>query len=282
MKIGFNNFMMAVICLAFSSSILFAQRGTVTQYASPLSPAAKSTPLYLGPAAGVNILGHTMDIPTFVDDNLCPVFKDAAGIGFFGGLTMEYLLGKDKANSTSSIIVRALYNMYPGSVTVGDNKYPVRMPDGSVFNESEVENVMDIDYNALTLEVMYKINPFPSMGFGIVVGPAFDFILTKNRTHKFNIIAPNNAQFITDDGRFPEGTTFENYDQTAVMYDGEIADASSIRFGLKAGVQYEILLNSKFYIVPSVSYNFGVTNVTSQYSWRVSPLQIGLDARYAF
>jgi hypothetical protein len=42
------------------------------------------------------------------------------------------------------------------------------------------------------------------------------------------------------------------------------------------------LLGSKLYLAPCIAYNFGVTNVTSEYSWRVSPIQIGVDARFAW
>jgi len=278
MKFNFNYLLTTILGIIVFTSSAFAQRGVVRDYASPLQPSPMPHRIYIGPAVGLNILGHSTDIPTFRNDVLCPHFKNASGMGFYGGLTFEYLFG-DVATSSSSIIVRALYNTYPGSVTVVNETYPVRVPNGTTDN-STVENVLDIEYNAATFEVMYKINPIPHFGLGIVVGPAFDFILTKNRTHRFNLVSPNNAQFIRD--RFENDVSFENNDRTAIIYDGEIEDASGIRLGLKAGVQYEILLGSRLYVVPALAYNFGITPLTSRYTWRVSPLQVGIDARFVF
>ena len=279
MKFNFNKlFILFVSGLALTVN-LYAQRGGEVQYASPLDPSRKPTPIYFGPAVGLNVMGHSMDIPTFAHDLTCPNFKNAAGMGLYAGMTLEILFG-DVATSSSSVIFRVLFNMYPGSVTVEDIQYPQYKPTDDIFVPANVDNVMDITYNAATFEAVYKINPVPALGLGIVVGPAIDYILTKNRTHKYNVVTPNNAQF--NPSNFPDGTTFDNNYRTAVWYDGEIADASAIRLGIKAGVQYEILLGSKLYIAPAVAYNFGITSLTSQYTWRVSPLQIGIDARFAF
>ena len=280
MKFNFNHLLMTVCGIALLTSSAFAQRGVQKEYASPLDPSAKPTPIYIGPAFGFNIMGHSMDIPTFKDDPLCPNFKNASGFGILGGLTLEYLFG-DVASSSSALIFRALFNMYPGSVTVEDKEFPSMGPDAAVVY-SNVESTIDITYNAATFEVMYKINPIPGFGLGIVVGPSFDYIITKNRTHKFSLIKPLNAQFFDDRESWPAGTTFDATKRTAIIYDGEIEDASMIRLGLKAGVQYEILLGSKLYVVPSLAYNFGITSLTSAYTWRVSPIQIALDARFAF
>ncbi|MDR0927874.1 MAG: hypothetical protein LBO69_08945 [Ignavibacteria bacterium] len=277
MKIKFNKLLIATISIILCTSSIYAQRGAVKQYADPLMPAQQPTPLYIGPALGINYMGHSMDIPTFAFSN-CPNFENANGLGIYAGITLEHLFG-EVATSSSSLIFRILFNMFPGSVTVNDNSYPMRDAAGNVVNNL-TENVMDIDYNAITFEVMYKINPIPGNGLGIVVGPSLDYIMTKNRTHEYNIVSPLEGRF--DPSLLPDYAVLSNNNRTATMYDGEIEDASSIRFGLKAGVQYELLLGTKWYIVPSVAYNFGITSVTSKYTWRVSPLQAGVDIRFAW
>jgi len=279
MKINLKKFFILFIGAIIFSCNIYAQRGGETQYASPLDPSRKPTPIYFGPAFGFNIMGHSMTIPTFQEDLDCPYFKNATGLGIFAGLTLERLFG-EVATSSSSIIFRILYNMYPGSVSITD----VELLKFNEYTNSNVatnvDHTIDVDYNALTFEAMYKINPVPGTGLGIVVGPAIDYIITKNSTRKTNIIYPNNAQFVPEG--FADNVTFENNRQTVVWESGEIPEASTIRFGIKAGVQYEILLGSKLYIAPSVSYNFGLTTLQSRYTWRVSPLQVGIDARFAF
>lgn len=279
MKFDLNKFFILIASLLVFSGSAYAQRGVEIQYASPLDPSRKPTPIYFGPAFGFNIMGHSMNIPTFEEDLSCPNFKNAAGLGIYAGMTMEHLFG-DVATSSSSLIFRVLYNMYPGSVKVEDKAYEQYVMPTDGKTETNVDHTMDIDYNALTLEVMYKINPVPAIGLGIVVGPALDYIITKNRTQKSKITVPNNAQF--DKTKFNESVGFEDNDRTAVRYDGEIEEANSIRFGVKAGIQYEILLGSKLYIAPAIAYNFGVTSLSSIHTWRVSPLQVGIDLRLAF
>ena len=281
MKINLKCFIM-LATVFLSGSVVYAQRGGEVQYASPLDPSKKSTPIYIGPAAGLNIMGHSMDIPTYRNDelNLCPNFKNATGIGPYVGLTLERLFG-EVATSSSGLIFRLLFNMYPGSITVSDNTYHMWDPNSNTYVQSSVDHVMDISYNAATFEVMYKINPVPAIGLGIVVGPAIDYIITKDRAQKTKIISPKNTQF----SNLPNVASYEDNKRTAVWYDGEIEDASAIRFGIKAGVQYEILLGSKLYIAPCVAYNFGINSATTgkdSYTWRVSPIQIGIDARFAF
>lgn len=277
----FSLFILSLVSVALvvaATSTAFAQRGKITEYASPLDPSAKPTPIYVGPAGGINILGHSLEVRTFSDDVQCPTFTNPNGLGFYGGFTFEYLLGKDPSISNSSIIVRALYNTYPGNTKEDGDRYPSANPSTNEIVYSSTEHDLDIKCDAVTLEVMYKFNPIPGFGLGVVAGPAIDYILTKTWKQRYMLVGdPLHVQFV----KSPK-YTYEDNDRTAVIRDEDIPDASSIRLGLKAGVQYEILLGSKFYVVPSLSYNFGITSFLSEHNWRISPLQIGLDARYAF
>jgi hypothetical protein len=276
MKRNFNLIFLVLIGIFIYNNVM-AQRGKITEYASPLDPSAKPTPIYVGPAAGVNIMGHNMTVKNLnlVDEPMCPDFTNAEGLGFYAGLTFEYLIG-DVATSNSSIIVRALYNTYPGSVTKEGDTYPIATSTGEIVN-STVEHDLTIECAAVTLEVMYKFNPIPGFGFGLVAGPTFDYILSKDMEERFMLVAPNNAQFEPK-----EGYEYRDNNRTIIIPTHQIDNASAIRIGLKVGVQYEILLGSKFYIVPSAHYNLGITNFVSDFDWRINPLQVGLDARYAF
>ncbi len=275
MQRNFNLLFLLLIGILASNNVM-AQRGVVTEYASPLDPSAKPTPVYIGPAAGLNIMGHNMTVKNLnlLDEPMCPDFNGAMGLGIFGGITFEYLIG-DVASSTSSIIFRALYNMYPGDVTKEGASYPISTPSGDVV-QSSVEHNLDIQCSAVTFEAMYKFNPIPGFGLGVVAGPTFDYILSKEMTEKFMLVSPNNAQFVRVDGY-----EYQDNDRTIIIPTNQMDDASSIRIGLKVGVQYELLLGTKFYVVPSAHYNFGINSFVSDFDWRISPLQIGIDARYA-
>ncbi len=279
MRKKINFIFLLLLGILLTSNNVLAQRGVVTEFATPLDPSAKPTPIYIGPAAGINIMGHNMNIKQLdlPDQPLCPDFVDAKGLGFYAGLTMEYLIG-DVATSTSAIIVRALYNTYPGTVTVEGDNLPIA--NGDSYINTVTEHSLDVKSSAVTLEAVYKFNPIPGMGFGLVAGPTFDYHLSKKWTQKFMLVSPNNVSF--EPGANPNNYRYVDNNRTILIKDDvDIENASSIRIGLKAGIQYEILLGSRFYIVPAVCYNFGITSFNSDYDWRISPLQVGLDARYA-
>ncbi|MDQ1267164.1 MAG: hypothetical protein QG635_2318 [Bacteroidota bacterium] len=94
-----------------------------------------------------------------------------------------------------------------------------------------------------------------------------------------------NAQFLRPDGWPDNGEPtlrYENTDRTMVVKDEDIEGANGFRFGIKAGVQYEIITGGKWYVVPGIFYNFGLTKVSStREDWRIDALQIGVDVRFA-
>ncbi len=278
-----------------TTSYLFSQ-------ADPLKPGTVKRPFYLGPIAGANITMHDVNLASFAWDATCPYFKSGDGMGFFGGLSFEYLIG-DARTSISSVIARLMYNTMPGSFTEDGDFYPSLMQGDTIPVNSVTEHSLDVTYNLASLDILYKINPIPGMGFGIVAGPTIDFAMEKSMIQKYSIIEPNYIQFKTFDDEnpgepgiqitLPDGeqvsiVRYEDTDRTIVVRDGNIAeairpdddDAMSMRFGLKIGAQYTISLKG-FIIVPNVMYNYAITKLTSKDDWRVNVLQVGVDVRFA-
>lgn len=257
--------------------------GLKAQDISPLTPVYERPPIFIGPVFGFNRSMHTVELQTFADDLQCPTFQNGNQNGFFLGLSYEYHIGEAQT-STSSIIARVLYNTMPASITeVGDNvPHIVYETDGNgnVISETTVntstEHNQEIDYQMITGEVMYKINPIPGIPLGFTAGPTFDFTLTSTWTQEYRLVEPNNVAFLPE-----EGVEYKDNNRTAVIKDGDIDDANGFRVGIKAGVQYEILMPGNFYIVPAAFYNFGLTDLSTAQDWRVSAFQIGVDVRFA-
>ncbi|MDX9789853.1 MAG: hypothetical protein WC313_07550 [Candidatus Kapaibacterium sp.] len=254
------------------------------QVDTPLLPTYTAPPIYIGPVFGYNRSMHFVDLASF-DEAICPRFEDGGANGFFIGLSYEEHLGKDVASSTSSFIFRVLYNTLPASLEVSENPIPslVTAVDGSGnpiderIIESSTLHTQDITYSLITAEVMYKINPLPGIPLGFTVGPTFDFALTKNQDQRYKLVQPLEAQFQRDPN---VDYQYVDNDRTIIIKEGEIPNSSAFRFGIKAGMQFEILAN-KWVIVPGIFYNFGVTNLSSAENWRVDALQMGVDLRYA-
>lgn len=248
---------------------------------NPLMPKEKVSPIYVGPVLGYNRSLHSVTLPSFALDDLCPKFENGTQNGFYAGISFEYLLG-DPANSKSSIIARVLYNSLPAELEEGGDPYPSRVEDLSgneVIIISTTRHTQKVAYNLITFEAQYKLNFFEST-LGVTVGPTFDFAMTKTHVQKFELLEPLEAQFKRPEDWEKKIIRYENNDRTIITKDGDIENASGFRLGLKAGIQYEILLG-RMYVVPSASYNFGVTNLVSDQDWRVNAIQMGVDVRFS-
>lgn len=256
------------------------------ELSNPLEPKKAPPRIYLGPVAGYNRSLHSGGFPSISGEASCPKFESGTENGYYFGLTAEYLLG-DPKNSNSSVFVRLTYDYMPAFFNVPGDNYPSNI-NGTVVN-SEIEHTTRIKYPLLNFEAMYKFN-IPGTGFGITAGPQIGFVMGGEQeqrfTLKFNPEKP--VQFSNDDLNKVKppvpGFTPEFVDETRTsitLYRGDIIGKESIRFALVGGVQYEILLG-KFYLVPHVLYNFGITKINNIDNWTVSALQIGVDLRRAF
>lgn len=255
---------------------------------NPLMPTYERPPIYLGPVIGYNRSMHTVDLASF-NDAICPRFTDGQANGFFVGMSYEQHLGKDIKSSTSSFIFRVLYNTMPASLEVSENPIPSLItivdangnPVGEDIIRSSTLHTQEITYSLITAEVMYKINPIPGIPLGFTVGPTFDFAMTKNQDQRYNLVQPLEAQFRRNEEEAErQGYRYINNDRTIVVKEGEIPESSGFRFGIKAGMQFEILAG-KWTVVPGLFYNFGVTNLSTAENWRVNALQMGVDLRFA-
>jgi hypothetical protein len=262
-----------------------AQKGVKQQ--DPINPAYERAPIYLGPVFGYNRSMHTVELASF-DEAICPRFQNGNSNGFYLGISYEEMLG-DINNSTSSIIARVLYNTMPASLETSEAPIPslVTIVDGNgnptdeTVLKSSTLHTQEIKYSMITAEVMYKLNFIPGVPLGITVGPTFDFAMSKTQDQRYNLVQPLEAQFKRNQAAIDQGYKYVNDDRTIIIKEGDIPDGSSFRLGIKAGVQYEILMSSRMYVVPSLYYNFGVTNLSSRENWRVNALQMGVDVRFS-
>lgn len=275
--------------LILSDFSLLAQRGK--KLSTVLDPVEGTPKMYMGPVLGFNKSMHTVELKTFAQDPLCPTFIDGSNNGFFAGWSFEYLLG-DAENANSSIITRLLYNNLPASMEQPDLDMPTRVVEingtdtNEVIQNTSILHTNEVKYDIITFEVMYKINPFQGKGMeglGLTAGVTFDFAMKKTQEQRMDLLRPLNAQFKRDEDAIAnKGYKYEKNDRSIVIIDGDIPNSSAFRLGVKAGIQYEILLGSGgMWIAPGIFYNFGITNLNSDFNWRVNALQIGVDLRFS-
>ncbi|OGU59990.1 MAG: hypothetical protein A2X64_03825 [Ignavibacteria bacterium GWF2_33_9] len=282
-----------LLTIAILLSLFSIDTNAQDELENPLMPYQETRPIFIGPVFGYNRSMHSVSLKTFADEgnvntDPCPTFDNGQSNGFYVGFTYEHILG-DYKNSNSSIIARVMYQTMPSYLEIGGDEYPSLVTivdaDGNVVDEQIVNSstlwTAEVDYSMITFEAVYKINPFEGNNLGFTIGPTFDYALTKNLDQRMKLVTPRNAQF-----KRPEPGTGYDYleyadnDRTIIFFNDEIPNSSAFRFGMKIGIQYEILMG-RMYVVPGIQYNFGITNLTSEESWRVSPIQAGFDIRFS-
>ena len=269
-------------CFFVLSASAFSQTGNV-DLSDPLAPAAEPPRIYIGPIAGFNQNYHTGERVTFVPEGegvTCPVFGTGDATGYYVGLSAEYLIGNVK-DARSSIIARLAYDVRPAQFHQGgDEDVPSRLPlpDGrDTIILSSTEHTAEIKYSMINLDLLYKYM-IGNTRIAVTAGPSIGYVLTGTDDQRYNIVRPLDVQFEPTD--LPPGMRYDNFGRTIVVHEGDIEELSSIRLGIKVGVQYEISVR-KFMVVPAIWYDFGITKVTPNENWRVNALQAGVDIRYA-
>ncbi|MCX8050569.1 MAG: hypothetical protein N3B17_01555 [Chlorobi bacterium] len=247
--------------------------------ANPLEPAKAPSRIFVGPVIGYNRVMQTGGFQYYANpDNapLCPTLEDGSANGFFVGINAEIILGNPK-DSRSSLIFRLLYDRLPSSFTQINDKLPSRAIVGNDTRTilTTTEFTADVTYTLIDFEAMYRFG-IGTSGFGIQAGPVISYALEKKVEQLLKLVDPPNAQFVPD-----PNYQYRDFNRTVVIYSGDIPESNALRIGLKAGIQYEIFLR-RMTIVPSLNYNFGITNLTRNESWRVSAIQAQVDVRFAF
>lgn len=274
------------------SLITFSGLELIGQLDDPLAPKKETKKIYVGPIAGYNRVMHSTNkpaIPLALDDVPCPNFENGSANGFFAGASVEFMLGS-AANSRTSIIGRLMYSTMPSYFEQQGDNLPttvnVQQQDGSLKPEQRITSINylnDIDYSTIALDVLFKFNFIDivpgKIQLGVVGGPTFDYALTTGEINRMQLVSPENASLVESPQAAENGWSYPD-PRTLQFNDGEIPDAQAFRMGLKVGAQLEITASGMI-IVPNVMYNMGLTNLSPEFDWRVSALQIGVDLRFA-
>ncbi len=255
---------------------------------NPLEIAKNKAAFYLGPVFGYNKANHSADLSTFAEDVLCPNFENGSSSGFHVGAFYEQFLGPIESTK-HSFVARILYNTYPAKFVRDGDNFGSRLKDPITGNyvvlKSVTRNENEVKYNALSLDLMYKFRALliPNLGaLALTVGPTVDYIMTKTNSQKYTILTPDNVQFIPLEPAeaAARGWTYSDDGRTINVFDGDIEEAKSMRFGLKAGIQLEITLPNSISIIPGAFYNLALTDVSNQ-DWKVNVFQLSVDVRFA-
>jgi hypothetical protein len=255
--------------------------GVDTQDQTVLGTKKKRPVFYIGPTVGYNKSFHSVEMKSFVNDNKCPSFSNGNDNGFYVGANL--LFPFQAKDSRHSINVKFLYSSLPSYFEVKTNdEYDANIVDdqgNQIPNlKTSTTNSLKIKYQVFSTELLYGFMPMPNMLLRIVAGPTIDFAISKKMAQKYELNGDSRARFKRDLNH-PE-YVYSNGDRLITIFDGDIKDASSLRFGFKFGGEIDIPAGKGVTVVPHAFYNLGLTKLVSGEDWRVNALQVGLDVRF--
>lgn len=252
-----------------------------------IEPDEPPSPLFLGPVVGYNKSMHFLEFKNSAQEPIAPTLEDASGNGYFIGLGLEYLIGEPEYGNTS-IIGRLMYNSLPATSDKNKINLPTRLTyiQGndtiSIIEESIMQRTNSFKYDVISFDLLFKYNPWRDAGLGFTIGPTFDYAIKNTQDQRLDLIEPSTAKFIVTEANLSKGYRYINDDRTIVFSSGEIPNSNVFRLGIKIGLQYDIHLDQGMVVfVPSVNCNFGITNLSNDFNWRINAIQIGLDVRFS-
>jgi len=118
---------------------------------------------------------------------------------------------------------------------------------------------------------------------GVSAGPSIAYAFEPTRSERLTPI-PESAGL-----RFEEepGFTYSDNGRTLLLSDGAIPDTRRLRLGLTAGMYAYFHLGStdpraSFLLIPSISFDYALTDIAAAPAWRTHLLRFGLDVSYIF
>jgi outer membrane protein OmpA-like peptidoglycan-associated protein len=191
----------------------------------------------------------------------CPKFSNGEGNGFAIGLELSYPLP---------------YNFSTGfgiGYYILDNKliapeYKLIRIDNTPFN-AKIEHIIDARISDIAFSPFVSYNPFG--GLHLKAGAHVGMIVQNSFYQWEELIEPGDRGVFEDTGLRTRNDT-----------SGSIPNGQTVFTGFNLGVSYDLNLskNASFIISPTMSYLFGMSNISKNLDWTIDAMLFGLEMKY--
>lgn len=209
---------------------------------------------WIGPQLGAGLNTYS---GTYTTKSCNCTFGDGDGSGFNAGIELGHLF-----TPSLGVVVKLLYNDFSGAATNTVTE-PTEVLDEATGNLETVplsiERKLETKLSYLTLAPMLHL--YPVGGLYLLAGPGVGFSLTATQTYSRTIL--------------DEGYVFWNTGEpssTLVEDTGDIPEAESVRFDVRAGLGYALRLGAGVLFAPEVTYVYPFTSVSGGDDWSVSSI----------
>jgi|GEM_PF-2200283 len=186
------------------------------------------------------------------------------GYGFFAGT--EYVFEDAIFGINYSADILLFYHNLSAKYAIEEKL--ANIITGNDYVEAYSEHSLDAKINSIMIEPGLNIYPIINIPFGIRFGLKLGILSGMTFTQEENILSPD---WIT----YKETGT-----KTKYHYEGEIPNASKIYSAISVGLKYDLIKSGSFSFSPIITFNYGLTNVTSDLDWKISTIQAGISIGY--
>ena len=196
----------------------------------------------------------------------CAEFTSGSGLSFGIGAGIEAPIGLRIAGSDVQLGARIAYQGLSASMQV-DEKIG-NIISGQNVSDGVSRHDLSIGYAIVGISPYVSL-PLPiNMPLRVRVGFTSGIPLGVTFEQSESLVDPTLS-----------GYTYENGSRTRNVGSGDIPNAAGLYAALNAGVYYEYTLSPTIAIVPSLSYQYALTNIATTTNWSASALRAGVDVQ---
>ena len=192
----------------------------------------------------------------------CPRFESGSGLGYNFGLLYDLPL-----NNTFALTFRGIYRNLSGTLTTLEPTV-VSSPEGTATN-GNFEHSVEGTFSTVGLQPMldYRLTP----RFILSLGLNADYLMTKDFSQKETLKDPN------------FGTFYGTNKRVRNEYSGTLTNPSSLLLSAVVGAGYNLPLNKEesLYLVPEISYYYGLSDVADNLNWKISQITAGVAFKWS-
>ncbi|RPI67819.1 MAG: hypothetical protein EHM43_06550, partial [Ignavibacteriae bacterium] len=197
--------------------------------------------------------------------NCCVEFDGGTGLGYGIGIGAELDTRTSIFSNTLRLGVNLSYQALPGTLT--QDEVVGNIISGSTVTDGVVEHTIDLSYGMVALQP-YVAVPLIAQLFvtgGFTVGMPLAATYEQQQT----LVEPSDPDY-----------TFENGSRTRAQQSGDLPDKASLFAALSIGARYDLAVNDALTVVPSITYQLGLTDIVSTVPWKVNAIFGGVTVQY--
>jgi hypothetical protein len=233
---------------------------------------------FFGPTMGMEMVSSHSHYITPRTPDICDCELSGGGLGYFGGISVEYVPGENPRNSSYSIMFHLGFRSLPITIAqeIDNQEYISDIIENADQLSDKVMYYQDHDIDLVSFSVTGKSYFLAGTGIAFELGIDIGRYLKKSVKEEIEILDGNESI------KFKEELEEVEYilDKSISLYDGEIKYANKTSFGIIFGLTYDFYAGETLFIAPTIRFNFPITNIVNDLN--ASSLQYSINFKWAF